>query len=55
LNTSATALRLPSGADDVPLMLNDKVFDSLGQPFFDQFDLEGIRATDFWSARGGGS
>ncbi|HXD39899.1 MAG TPA: multicopper oxidase domain-containing protein [Ramlibacter sp.] len=38
------ALRLPSGVGqfDIPLMLQDKKFDSSGMLFFDQFDPEGF-------------
>ena len=41
------AFRLPSGDFDVPLMFNDKVFDSNGQLFFDTFNLDGILGDKF--------
>ena len=41
------AFRLPSGDFDVPLMFNDKVFDSDGQLFFDTFNLDGILGDKF--------
>ena len=39
---SPTAWRLPSGEFDVPLVLHDRVFDSLGKAYFDLFDLDGV-------------
>jgi FtsP/CotA-like multicopper oxidase with cupredoxin domain len=36
------ALRLPSGDYDVPLCIQDKLFDSDGQLFFDLFNLDGV-------------
>ena len=37
-----TGLRLPSGSYDVPLLLQDKLFDSGGNLMFNQFDPEGF-------------
>lgn len=37
-----TGLRLPSGRYDVPLLLQDKLFDSGGNLMFNQFDPEGF-------------
>lgn len=42
-----TGLRLPSGAFDVPLLFADKRFDSTGQLFFNQFDLNGFVGDKF--------
>jgi hypothetical protein len=39
---SPTALRLPSGDFDVPLMIGDKQFDSGGYLMFDQFNTDGF-------------
>jgi FtsP/CotA-like multicopper oxidase with cupredoxin domain len=41
-DTSSTALRLPSGAYDFPIMLADKHFDANGKIFYDQFAGEGF-------------
>lgn len=41
-DTSPTALRLPSGEFDVPLLLQDKGFDDDGMLAFNQFDPEGV-------------
>jgi FtsP/CotA-like multicopper oxidase with cupredoxin domain len=38
----ATGLRLPSGEFDVPMIVNDAVFDEDFQPVFDLFNLDGI-------------
>jgi FtsP/CotA-like multicopper oxidase with cupredoxin domain len=45
----STGLRLPSGVGkyDIPLLLQDKRFDSGGNLFFDQFDPEGFLGTHF--------
>jgi FtsP/CotA-like multicopper oxidase with cupredoxin domain len=43
----STGLRLPSGAFDVPLVFNDKVFDSEGKQFFDLFNTDGILGDKF--------
>ncbi len=43
----STALRLPSGDFDVPLVFTDKVFDEAGQQFFDLFNLDGILGDKF--------
>lgn len=37
-----TALRLPSGEFDVPLLFQDKAFDANGMLAFDQFNTEGL-------------
>ncbi|UUZ69374.1 multicopper oxidase domain-containing protein [Polaromonas sp. P2-4] len=44
LDTNPKALRLPSGVGkyDIPLVIDDKVFDSSGYLFFDQFATKGI-------------
>jgi FtsP/CotA-like multicopper oxidase with cupredoxin domain len=44
-----TGLRLPSGVGryDIPLLLQDKRFDSGGNLFFDQFDPEGFLGNHF--------
>jgi FtsP/CotA-like multicopper oxidase with cupredoxin domain len=44
-----TGLRLPSGVGryDIPLLLQDKKFDSGGNLFFDQFDPEGFLGNHF--------
>jgi FtsP/CotA-like multicopper oxidase with cupredoxin domain len=44
-----TGLRLPGGVGkyDIPLLLQDKRFDSGGNLFFDQFDPEGFLGTHF--------
>jgi FtsP/CotA-like multicopper oxidase with cupredoxin domain len=39
---SPTALRLPSGDFDVPLLIGDKQFDSGGYLMFDQFNTDGF-------------
>ncbi len=41
------ALRLPSGEFDVPLVFHDRVFDSGGYIFFDQFNTDGIIGDKF--------
>ena len=41
------AFRLPSGEFDVPMLFNDRVFDSNGQLFFDLFNLDGILGDKF--------
>ena len=45
----ATGLRLPSGVGryDIPMLLQDKKFDSGGNLFFDQFDNEGFLGNHF--------
>jgi FtsP/CotA-like multicopper oxidase with cupredoxin domain len=45
------ALRLPSGAFDVPLMFTDKAFDSSGQLWFDPFNFDGFLG-DKWAVNG---
>jgi FtsP/CotA-like multicopper oxidase with cupredoxin domain len=42
-----TGFRLPSGQFDVPLVVNDKVFDEDGRLFFDLFNLDGILGDKF--------
>lgn len=44
---SPTALRLPSGPYDIPLILADKQFDSQGQVYFDQFNTDGLLGDKF--------
>jgi FtsP/CotA-like multicopper oxidase with cupredoxin domain len=46
-DSNSSALRLPSGQYDVPLMFNDKLFDSTGQLYFDQFNLDGFLGDKF--------
>lgn len=46
-DTNPQALRLPSGAFDIPMIFHDKVFDTNGQQFFDQFNLDGILGDKF--------
>jgi FtsP/CotA-like multicopper oxidase with cupredoxin domain len=41
------AFRLPSGDYDVPLLLQDKIFDANGELFFDQFNTDGILGDKF--------
>ena len=41
-DTNPSALRLPSGAYDIPLVLADKQFDSNGALYFDPTDLNGF-------------
>jgi FtsP/CotA-like multicopper oxidase with cupredoxin domain len=41
------AFRLPSGAFDVPLVLNDRRFTADGELFFDQFDSNGFLGDKF--------
>lgn len=45
------ALRLPSGAFDVPLLFTDKAFDSAGQLWFDPFNFDGFLG-DKWCVNG---
>ena len=49
LDSNPTALRLPSGVGkyDIPLVFNDKQFDSSGYLFFDQFATKGILGNKF--------
>jgi FtsP/CotA-like multicopper oxidase with cupredoxin domain len=49
LDTNPKALRLPSGVGkyDIPLLFQDKVFDSSGYMIFDQFENKGILGTKF--------
>ena len=46
---NTNALRLPSGVGkyDIPLVFNDKQFDSSGHLYFDQFDTEGFLGNKF--------
>lgn len=46
-DTSSAALRLPSGQYDVPLIFTDKLFDSTGQLYFDQFNNDGFLGDRF--------
>jgi FtsP/CotA-like multicopper oxidase with cupredoxin domain len=46
-DTNPSALRLPSGAYDVPLIFTDKLFDSSGQLNFDQFNNDGFLGDRF--------
>ncbi|WP_437949942.1 multicopper oxidase domain-containing protein [Sorangium sp. So ce296] len=46
-DTSPTALRLPSGEYDVPLLFTDRVFDENGQIYFDMFNFDGILGDKF--------
>jgi FtsP/CotA-like multicopper oxidase with cupredoxin domain len=46
-DTNASALRLPSGTYDVPLIFTDKLFDSTGQLYFDQFNNDGFIGDKF--------
>jgi FtsP/CotA-like multicopper oxidase with cupredoxin domain len=48
---SSTALRLPSGDYDVPLLISDKQFDSSGYLAFDQFNGDGF-VGDKWLVNG---
>ncbi|MDT5157811.1 MAG: hypothetical protein QOC99_419 [Acidobacteriota bacterium] len=41
-DTNPSALRLPSGQYDVPLIFADKLFDSTGQLYYDQFNNDGF-------------
>ncbi|MCH1930166.1 multicopper oxidase domain-containing protein [Shewanella sp. A25] len=41
-DSSATALRLPSGEYDYPLSLGDRCFDETGMLFFDQLNPDGV-------------
>lgn len=45
------ALRLPSGAFDVPLVFADKAFDSSGKIYFNPFDFDGFLG-DKWTVNG---
>ena len=45
------ALRLPSGAFDIPLMFTDKAFDSAGKAWFDPFNFDGFLG-DKWLVNG---
>lgn len=45
------ALRLPSGAFDVPLIFADKAFDSAGMLWFDPFNFDGFLG-DKWTVNG---
>ena len=45
------ALRLPSGAFDIPLMFTDKAFDSNGMAWFDPFNFDGFLG-DKWLVNG---
>jgi FtsP/CotA-like multicopper oxidase with cupredoxin domain len=49
LDTNPKALRLPSGVGkyDIPLLFQDKVFDSSGYLFFDPFENKGLLGTKF--------
>ena len=49
LDTNPKALRLPSGVGkyDIPLVFDDKVFNSSGYLFFDQFATKGILGNKF--------
>ena len=47
LDPSSTALRLPSGDYDIPLMISDFLFDSSGNVEFDQFATKGILGNKF--------
>src|SRR5712691_6028583 len=42
-----TNLRLPSGAFDVPLVIQDKAFDAQGRLLFDTFDHDGFLGNQF--------
>ncbi len=46
-DTNPTALRLPSGQYDVPLIFTDKLFDATGQLYFDQFNTDGFLGDKF--------
>jgi FtsP/CotA-like multicopper oxidase with cupredoxin domain len=41
-NTQGAALQLPSGAYDIPLVLQEKTFDASGQLVYDVFNLDGF-------------
>ena len=43
----STGFRLPSGPYDVPMILNDKLFDEDGLLFFDLFNLDGLLGDKF--------
>ena len=45
------ALRLPSGAFDIPLILADKAFDGTGMLYFDPFNFDGFLG-DKWTVNG---
>ncbi len=45
------ALRLPSGAFDIPLIFSDKAFDSNGKLWFDPFNFDGFLG-DKWCVNG---
>ena len=49
LDTNPKALRLPSGVGkyDIPLLFQDKVFDSGGYMFFDPFENKGLLGSKF--------
>jgi len=46
-DTNPQALRLPSGAYDVPMMITDHRFTRRGQLFFDQFETDGLLGDKF--------
>jgi FtsP/CotA-like multicopper oxidase with cupredoxin domain len=50
-DTNPQALRLPSGEYDVPLIFADRVFDSNGILFFDNFNFDGMLG-DKWLVNG---
>ena len=45
--TNSKAIRLPSGKYDVPLVLENKVYDKNGVAYFDLFNLDGIIGDKF--------
>jgi FtsP/CotA-like multicopper oxidase with cupredoxin domain len=46
-DSNPKALRLPSGQFDVPLILQDKLFDAAGQVRFDDFQFDGLLGDKF--------